>query len=305
MFEVAPFPRIRNLEVSSICNFNCPICVEKKGQRGYLSLDLLDKIIKNNCQELAGQSVWLHFRGEPLLHKDLFTIIEKLDRAKVKTRLSTNGLLLTPAIIDKLINSKLEIIVVSMITDNETTYKELRGNNFFEKVRLNIENLLTAVKNTGSRLKVQVMGLDIAGEENKMAEFIAYYNALGAEVAIHKFSDRLNQSRYRLFVKEKVCSENREPCHWLFNDIIILYNGDVTTCYYDLGANNVIGNLKDYNYSIAKIWQADEYQQFRNNQLKHNFIKGCKECSDWQYNHPKLKKHYVKIYPLAGLPYEK
>jgi len=296
------YPRISNIETTNFCNFNCPICVEKTPPYGFLKMNLLDKIIHYNQKILRGQRIWLHFRGEPLLHKDLFQIIEKLSQVGVETFLSTNGFLLTQANIEKILSSKLRGIVVSLITLNPKMYKKLRGNSYFLTVKNNLLNLIKNAKEVESQLKIQVMGLNY-GREKEITEFINYFHQKGVEVAIHQYSTRLGKSRYKPEGVNLPSEVKRYPCHWLFNNIIILFNGIVTTCCHDLGGQMVVGNLKDFGYSIQSIWNCKEYNLLRSNHKKMIFTKACRNCVDWVYEHPQVKKFYVCIYPVKGKRY--
>jgi len=296
------YPKITNIETTNLCNFNCPICVEKTPPYGFLKMDLLDKIIYYNQKILRGQKIWLHFRGEPLLHKELFQIIEKLNEVGVETRLSTNGFLLTQTNIEKILSSKLGGIVVSLITLNPRMYQKLRGNSYFLTVKNNLLNLIKQAKKVGSQLKIQVMGLNY-GREKEITKFINYFHQKGVEVAIHQYSTRLGKSRYQPKGVNLPSWVKRYPCYWLFNNIIILFDGSVTTCCHDLSGRMIVGNLKDFGYSILSIWNSKEYDLLRNNHERMIFNKACRNCVDWVYGHPQTKKYYVCIYPVRGNRY--
>lgn len=89
---LSSLPKILNLEVTNFCNLNCPMCVAKNTrEQGFLQLDLLRKIIKENQETFKNQFIWLHFNGEPLLHPKISEIIKLLKQNKIRTRLSTNA----------------------------------------------------------------------------------------------------------------------------------------------------------------------------------------------------------------------
>jgi len=300
------YPNIKNIEPTNFCNFNCPVCVEKTPPRGFLELDLLEKIISHNQKILEGQSIWLHYRGEPLMHKGLFEIIKKLDQVRVETRLSTNGFLLNQENIEKTLSSNLKAIVISLVTLDPKRYQELRGNSYLSIVKNNLLNLVKQAGKIKSKLKIQVMGLNY-GLEEETTGFINYFHQQGIEVAIHRYSTRLGKSRYQPKGVNLPSKVKRYPCHWLFNDMIILFDGRVTTCYYDLGGQMIIGNLKDFDYSIRSLWNSQEYNLLRNSHKKLLFKGVCKNCVDWVYGHPQLKnkfKSYVTIYPVKGKSYQ-
>ncbi len=301
---VKQFPNIKNIECTSRCNLNCPICVLKTRDSGDIDFNLLLKILEKNCDFMVGQKIWLHYRGEPFLNKNIFQIINLFDKFKIKSRLSTNGILLLNQNIKKILDSKLEMMVISMITNNPVYYKKLRGADLYYSILKKVENLILMKKTLNSQLDIQVMGLDYGQSKNEINEFIDYFHNLGVCVGIHKYSTRLQESRYKPFdIKEVV----RQPCHWPFNNTVILYNGDITTCYFDLNGRGVIDNLKNYNYSILDLWNSTKYKHIRANHLKYKFKGHCEHCTDWIYNNSNSKLEVIRmmtIYPLKGIPYD-
>ena len=292
-------PHIKNLELTSYCNLNCPICVEKTWKREHLSLELLETILSKNKEVFEGQAIWLHYRGEPLMYPQLKEALHLFDTYHVRTRLSTNGLLLTPQNIEMLLHSPLEGLVVSVITDDAMMYKELRGTDKHATIEANVNNLIAAHKAYGSQTKIQVMGLDYGQGTAQIEAFVRHYNDLGVEVAIHQFSDRVSQSRYHPSL-ERVPITKRLPCKWLFYDMVILCDGSVTTCYYDLASRGILCHLSDYGYSILEVWNSEVYRRKRAEHERLSFEGPCKECSDWVYEHPDLDKDtntFVRLYP--------
>ena len=295
------YPNIKNFEITSFCNLDCPICVQKTWHRQHLSIELLYKILERNSAILNNQTVWLHYRGEPLLHPDLIEIIQAFESFNIKTRFSTNGILLNEKLIHQLLESPLQGMVVSVISNNEDVYKELRGKDRFRQVNANVIHLIKYHAEMNSRMKIQVMGLNYGQDPSELKNFIDYYLQLGIEVAIHKFSYRVNQSRYspeNYFEKKQ---DKRLPCKWLFNDMIILSDGSVTTCYFDLASKLISGNLKDFDYSIADLWNSKRYNNMRDEHTRSLFNGACKACTDWVYEHPDINPNdntFITIYHL-------
>ena len=71
--------------------------------------------------------------GEPLLRQDLFQLLELLRRKQLDIHLSTNGLLLTPQMLDTL--KQLEVrVMMSIDGANPVTYESIRGDKSFNIV---------------------------------------------------------------------------------------------------------------------------------------------------------------------------
>lgn len=300
-------PIIRNIEVTNSCNLNCPVCVEKNNSRGFLDMGLVDKILENNEGIFSADTVtWLHFRGEPYLHPLLFDIVNKLEQAGATTGLSTNGLLLDERKVKETVSSTLNSMVVSVMSIKEDEYKKFRGANTLSRVLKNISILSSCLLKSGSKLKVSIMGLDFGQKRSEINNFVTYFHDQGFDVAIHQYSNRSGNSRLNPTSGDIIQSKERFPCHWIFNDLIILYNGYVTTCYSDLKAENTIDSLANYHYSIRELWHGEKFHNLRN--IQHNLVfeKACRECKDWIYKHPSVesKNPYVKIYPVKGKPYD-
>ena len=110
------------LEITNVCNLNCPFCSKISRDNAYMSLSdiklYLDKI------KPYTHSIYLHVKGEPLLHPDFRAILRLLSEIGINTKITTNGtlvmnyydVLLNNPVIPK-INISLQAI--SSLNDNE------------------------------------------------------------------------------------------------------------------------------------------------------------------------------------------
>lgn len=124
---------IHKIETSSHCNLKCPYCPHSKGLvygNGHMSKETFNrvvywtKILNPIGQPNDEEFVWLHGIGEPLLNPDLFYFIRHLSKY-VKVGLSTNGVLLTPKIIEGLNYTGLSHLTISQ-HDQQATAKALK-----------------------------------------------------------------------------------------------------------------------------------------------------------------------------------
>jgi len=106
--------KLFQLELTNYCNAECSFCNNKimKRKKGFISLKTVRKVIKliKNKQE----SIDLVHYGESLLHPKFFEIVKLFSDEKIKTGIYTNGKLLTSENIDKIANSQLAEICISM-----------------------------------------------------------------------------------------------------------------------------------------------------------------------------------------------
>lgn len=80
------------LEITNICNLQCPFCNDDKRKKEYMSLDSIKEIV-NMCKPYT-ECVYLHLKGEPLIHPEFVKIIEYLNSIDMKVKITTNGFFL-------------------------------------------------------------------------------------------------------------------------------------------------------------------------------------------------------------------
>ena len=109
------------------CNLKCPECALGGGfihrKMGWMRFDqfkIIARKIKPYCDYL-----YLHIWGEPLLNRDIFRIIAYASDF-TKTNISTNGMLITPEIAEKLIQSGVTDIIVSIDGVSQGVYSRYR-----------------------------------------------------------------------------------------------------------------------------------------------------------------------------------
>jgi len=86
--------------------------------------------------------------GEPFLREDIFDIIKHAKRCNLKTLVSTNGSLLdNPGIIERIFDSGLDDLMVSVDGACDGTFKKIRGEGVFGKILANLSLFNNLKKN--------------------------------------------------------------------------------------------------------------------------------------------------------------
>jgi radical SAM protein with 4Fe4S-binding SPASM domain len=80
------------IEITNVCNLRCSFCPESNRLPGFMPFELFTEIIK----KISGHTdyVYLHVKGEPLLHPQLSEILDLCFENKLHVNLVTNGTLL-------------------------------------------------------------------------------------------------------------------------------------------------------------------------------------------------------------------
>jgi len=141
------------IEATNVCNLSCPACFTGDGQvgrpRSHLSLDTYRRILN----EIGGTLLQIDFCnwGEPLLAKDLATMIADASRRGIGTLVSTNfSVPFDAERAERLVASGLGILGVSLDGARQETYEQYRVGGDFETVIRNCRLVHEAKQRLGS-----------------------------------------------------------------------------------------------------------------------------------------------------------
>ncbi len=139
------FPYIR-LSITDVCNFKCGYCLpngyqkDKSDNRKFLSSEEIEKLAKG-LSGLGVSKIRLT-GGEPTVRKDFFDIVKILKNKSgiKKTVVTTNGYRLDK-IAEKLVDSGIDGINISIDSLNRDTFKTITGHDRLPEILKGIEKL--------------------------------------------------------------------------------------------------------------------------------------------------------------------
>ena len=277
---LAPFPTRIHIESTNICNLDCLFCPygRQTRQKGYMGIELFKKIIRE-CQ---GHEVrlWLHFLGEPLLNRDLPAMVAFAKAQDIpQVGFSTNGFFLTRELGAQLIQAGLDRLECSVDGVDPASYLHLRRSREFPRVVTNLQGFLELRNAMGSeRPTVTIQFMKTPETVAFLPQAQAFWKPMlrGRDFLMTiedmSFAGEMRGARYAL---------EREPCRWLWNYLVVLWNGDVVTCVSDYDGSRVMGNV--HQQTLAAIWQSPGYEDLRRTHLERRFSAGgiCAGCDDW------------------------
>lgn len=136
------------VELTNSCNLECCYCYSsscRNSSHPDMTLEVVKKILKLSSEYGIKSIGWLG--GEPLLHKDLETILKKAKYSGIKNILFTNGSLLSKAIWQN-ISDTLDHLVLHLDTIDKDIFEQIHNINhldskyFFSKTLKNLDNVL-------------------------------------------------------------------------------------------------------------------------------------------------------------------
>ncbi|MBE0429225.1 MAG: radical SAM protein [Thermoleophilia bacterium] len=284
--EITPdFPSRINIEPTNRCNLRCNMCPRQDLTRpvGDISMDLFDKLAQEISRHPPAE-VRLHKDGEPLKAPHIFDLIDHIKTVAPSTLLNmdTNALLLDEEKAERLLDSKLDVLLFSVNAATPETYRQVRGSTKYDQVIANIERFLAMRKERGyvwPRVKVQLIVM--AETRNEIGLFKEKWGPHDVDILL---IPAINWGGHRPEVKSLMqLPARRYPCGFLFNSFSINYDGKVSFCNVDFNHLGVIGDVNGQ--TIEEIWKGPEFEHFRrlHKQGRFSEIDLCRDCNYWAY----------------------
>ena len=191
-------PSIFEIETTTLCNMNppCVMCDQcilgKTPHIPEISKDFISKI---NPYLKYIRKISLHGRGEPLLSKTVFDILDVVDSKNVWTMFNSNGLLLTAEMSRKLILKGLKEINFSIDAATPQTYRKIRRTDGLIQVMKNIK-FLSMLKKENKTIFPRILVNMILMEENKkeLLDFITLAQEVGADGVYMRLLEKIDQN---------------------------------------------------------------------------------------------------------------
>lgn len=129
------------IEPTTRCNFKCKFCPTHQMESGDLAWEIFVKTL-NELPDL--EYLKIQGQGEPLLHPLFFDMVKLASNRGIKVSTISNGSLFTTDNINKILDSGLHNVQISIESSNSEQFQEIRGGNL-EKIKQGIK-LLTTLK---------------------------------------------------------------------------------------------------------------------------------------------------------------
>ena len=278
-------------ELTNICNLHCPECSTGSGRMqrepGYMDIDLFKKVIKELKPYLYNTN--LYFQGEPMLHPIFFSFLA--NTLNTHTTVSTNGHFLSEENSEKIVNSGLNKLIISLDGLDQETYSAYRIKGNVNTVIDGIKNVTGARKRVNSSLKIEIQCLVNKLNESQIPQIRDLADRVKARLRLKsmQITDRKDIEswlpltgkfgRYKMKGGEYVIKNSLpDRCARLWFNPVITWDGKVIPCCFDKDAEYILGDLKLD--SFRDIWDGPKYQIFRKSILSgRNMIEICRNCS--------------------------
>jgi hypothetical protein len=282
------------LELTSKCNLRCGMCPLPVLRRPYEDMEwsLVEKV-EREIHGLGLKLKWLHEMGEPLIYPRIDDAIRLFPEAS----LSTNGLLLTREVGEKLLGANLRRLRICVDSIDAEVYPQVRTGGDFAKLVELTRAFLDQAAGHPIRIEIQKMRSRLTKNETvddfrRLFELKRYPNAR----VIEKTCEALDVNEETdLHGKFYGCVQGS-----FFTWIVVFADGRVTHCCYDAHGDQVIGDLRTS--SLEEIVSGERFRT-----MQAAFEKGdlsglprCAECFKHAGEATALTSAIAKVQSFPG-----
>lgn len=290
-------PFSASIEPTTACNLACPECPSGLKSFTRATGRLSPESNRQILDQLGKQLFYInyYFQGEPFLNPDFLTLIEDAKKHKIYTATSTNGHFITAKTAEKIVESGLDRLIISIDGVTQKTYEQYRRQGKLEKVLKAAQFMVDAKRKLKSRTPHLIFQfLVVAPNEHEVDEVFRLGKEIGvdevrlktAQLYDYKYGNPLmpkneKYSRYRKTSDGtyRLKYDLGNHCWRMWSSTVITWDAKVLPCCFDKDAKHKLGDLHTDDFD--KIWKMPRYQNFR--QLvftDRESIDICRNCSE-------------------------
>lgn len=264
--EVRSLPYILHLDTFNSCNLACPFCptgtkqlVRKKMR---LSIDKAKDVIDAVKSHVL--YINLYNWGEPFLNPDIFEIINYASKAGIFTSISSNLSLKVENLAERVVDSGLDDLRVSMDGIEQSTLEKYRRPGSCELVMGNIRKIVEMKrKRLTKKPTIEVKFLVFHHNEHE----IPHLQNLCRELGVDSFTPGQAFIYHESFVPRHPDYQPAQTiflntCHYLYTTLTVEADGHISPCCVNTNSRFDLGTLDDL-ANLPKFWNSSKYRAMR------------------------------------------
>lgn len=259
-FLVETAPLHVDIELSSVCNLNCPMCYtitdhfKSKVKAGFMNFDLYKKIV-DECAKAGVFSIRLSLRGESTLHKHFLEAIRyaKAHGIDEVSTLTSGRTFIDPGFCKEVVDAGLDWITFS-VDGTYDEYEKIRKPITYPQIKQALSNLKNARESQGKQkpaIKVQGVWPAVRPDPERYLEEMTPLCDL---IYVNPLVDYLQNDR-------DIEYEPGFCCYQPFQRLVIFSNGLAAPCANDQMGEHIVGDAAQE--SIVDIWSGEKMNRFR------------------------------------------
>lgn len=263
------------IEITNCCNLSCSFCSKTSKPKRTMTIEEFKNIISKI--KSYTDYIYLHVKGEPLLHKDLKEFLKIAEENDLKVNLTTNGTLFSQRV-DDLKNSK-ALKKVNFSLHSENNYP-----NYFENIFQSVDKLpkditviyrLWTLSNSALDKKSTEIVEKLKDYYNLSPQIVdKLYKEQNVKISSNIYVDKDNEFIWPTVTEEK----SNGYCHALKTHLGILVDGTVVPCCLDASGIINLGNI--YTDTLENIMTTERYRMLKKSFQDHKPSEAlCASCT--------------------------
>ena len=285
----ADFPSQLIVDATELCNLACTHCAhpEFKKSRYYagrsLDAELSDKAVDEVAAHGAGKCQYIRFtgEGEPLIHPRIFEMLDyAVRRSGTTVTITTNGTISAANKLERLVETGLHVIDISIDAFTPETYAAVRVNGVLDETRANVLRLIEMTRGTDTKVVVSYIEQPLNKPETD--DFERFWTDAGADyVVVRRLHSNAGQL-VQLAEEMREAPVQRRPCLYPWERIVLNPRGFLSFCPADWTHGSTVVDYRET--TIVETWRGEFYRDLRNAHLTNDYsCHGfCGQCPDWQ-----------------------
>ncbi len=291
------FPFTVQAQTHTECNNSCLICphhlVRQRLPQGRMDPALYHAIADECLAHPGLLSLGLVLQNEPLLDERIYDFLAYYARRRGQARtllfLSSNGLELTPANLERLRLAGLDFIQISVNADTREEYERICPGRDWDRLQQNLGHLLAQDL---SWLGLQISFVRTRDNSEPLDRALRQWRRKGVPTLVHRLSNRGGalQSYEDYFLQAERLPAHRRlfralvrrvvpVCPYPFFQASVQYNGQQLICTHDWNRQVVLGDVS--RDGLAGVWNGEAANHVRRLWIegRQDEIPTCRQCS--------------------------
>ena len=294
--KVTGSPFSISIEPTTSCNLRCPECPSGlrsfNRKTGNIQLKTAQRIVDQLYKTTA--YINFYFQGEPLISPHFYDMVSYARGKRIFTSTSTNGHFLNHKNCERIIESGLNRLIISIDGTTQAVYENYRKEGDLNKVIEGTKNIIAARRKHKKGPEIIFQFLVVAPNEHQVNDVLRLGKELGvdevrlktAQVYDFKNGNPLipKNEKYARYVQKKdgtyrLKGRYGNHCWRMWQGCVFTWDGKVVPCCFDKDAHHQMGDILATEFHA--IWYSPPYTQFRKAILTgRNDIEICKNCSE-------------------------
>lgn len=262
------------VEISNACNLRCIMCPRNNMTRKITFMDpsFFRTLMMKNRDIL--EFVTLNGYGEPLLHPELWGMLDCCRELGIGSGISTNCTLLDEKRARMLLDHPPDQLTLAIDGVNAVHYEQVRVGASFDIV---MENTRRFLKLKGNKLPYTILQCIYMPETSEAVRwFKDSFKGLPFDAI------RIRQLTYSGGQRGKSYVNEKSSCYWLWNEPMALSSGLLSACCQDVNGALILGDLHDDELRV--LWAGPRAVRLRSLHAvgKRGNIPLCRDCNMYQ-----------------------